>query len=77
MVLKMGQRRPEKRVGRKVIPPMWITTPEEVKVTLDLVQLSLEAAASQLHRCGYHATSRAVSGIAATIPALKKLARPT
>ena len=75
MAIRTNRRRPEERVGRKVVPQKWITTPEEVKMTLDLVQLSLEAAAAQLHRCGYLLTSREVSGLAALIPALKTLAR--
>lgn len=75
MAIRTNRRRPEQKVGRKVVPPMWISDPQEIKITLDIVQLSLEAAAAQLHRCGYLLTSREVSGLAALIPALKTLAR--
>jgi hypothetical protein len=76
MARTQNKRAPEKRVGRKVVPPKWITAPEEVQMTLDLVQLSLEASAAQLFRCGHYGTSEAVKGIARQIPDLKKLARP-
>ena len=72
-----NKRVPERKIGRKVVPTKWITSPEEVNVTLDVVHLALEAAAAQLFRCGYYGTSEAVKGIARQIPGLKKLTPPT
>ena len=77
MAIKTNRRRPDTKIGRKVVPARWITTSEEVLIALDSVQLALEAASKQLFRCTFYATSLAVQRIAAEIPVLKKLARQT